>query len=100
MCHITSEMSTSLHAGFAEAISPRELALYAVCFGSGSLLGLFDGGLCRSQPKASIKCSEYFFNFFFLFVHLVSPYSVSFRKPAKRLSLPPFGKGFPKKSFS
>lgn len=48
MCHITSEMSTSLHAGFAEAISPQELALYAICFGSGSLLGFFYGCLCRT----------------------------------------------------
>ena len=31
-----------------------------------------------------VKCSEYFFNFFFLFVHLISPCSISFRKSAKR----------------
>ena len=61
MCHNTSEMSTSLHAGFAEAISPQELALYAICFGSGSLLGFFYSSLWCYQQKWEIKFLLYRF---------------------------------------
>ena len=43
------------------------------------------------RRRCFVKCSEYFFNFFFLFVHLISPCSISFRKEkaAAEAPLPP-----------